>query len=117
MEAPDGTLYYTRQVGGDCSIWKLGRNGQEAAVLPSTYPMTNLFVTATAVWFTPRAGADGGTSLQRMRLSDGKVEIMARLPKQVWFGLSVSPDERSVLFAQVDHLESNLMMMEEGGRR
>jgi Tol biopolymer transport system component len=112
MEAPDHTLYYTRQEGGDGSVWKLTRDGKEVQVLPSVYPMTNLFVSASVVWFTPQAGPDGGTTLQRMRFTNGKVEVLARLPRQLWFGLSVSPDERSVLFSQVDHQESNLMLID-----
>ena len=47
-----------------------------------------------------------------MRFSDGKVETIAVLPRKIWFGLSVSPDERSILFSQVDHEESNLMLVD-----
>jgi len=47
-----------------------------------------------------------------MRFSDSKVKTIAVLPKEIWFGLSVSPDGRSILFSQVDHEESNLMLVD-----
>ena len=47
-----------------------------------------------------------------MRFAGGKVETIAVLSTPLWFGLSVSPDERSILFSQVDHQESNLMLVD-----
>jgi hypothetical protein len=69
-------------------------------------------VGSTGVYFTPHPKPDGSTSVQKMRFSDGMVETITVLPREAWFGLSVSPDERSILFSQVDHEESNLMLVE-----
>jgi len=111
LEAPDGTLYYTRQAGDDWSLWRLS-GGEEIQVLPSVSPITNIFVTAKGVYFTPHARPDGSTAVNLLRFADGKVEAIAEISKPIWFGLSVSPDERSILYTQVDHEESNLMLVD-----
>ena len=112
IEAPDGTLYYTRQEGDDVGVWKLLPGGRSEQVLPSCFLITNLDVTATGIYVTPRPKADGSTTVQRVRFADGKVETVAELPSAIWFGLSVSPDERTILYSQVDRVESNLMLVD-----
>jgi Tol biopolymer transport system component len=112
MEAPDGTLYYTRQAGDHASIWKHTPSGEESEFLPSVYLITNLYVTRTGVYFTPSPAADGSTTIQRRRFSDGKIETLATIRQPIWFGLSVSPDERSILYSQVVREEANLMLVE-----
>jgi hypothetical protein len=81
-------------------------------VLPSSYLTTNLYVTDKAIYVTPRPKPDGSTTIDRLRFVDGKVETIAELPSPIWFGLSVSPDERTILYSQVDRVESNLMMVD-----
>ena len=81
-------------------------------MLPSVYLITNLYVTGKGVYFTPHPNPDGSTAIQLLRFSDGKVETIAALPKPIWFGLSVSPDERSILYSPVVREESNLMLVE-----
>ena len=111
LEGEDGTLYYSKGSGDGWSLWKIS-GGVESQVLESIYPMTNFFVAKSGVYFTPHPNADGSTAVQLYRFASGKVETIAALPKPLWFGLSVSPDERSILYSQVDHEESNLMLVE-----
>ncbi|HYL75394.1 MAG TPA: hypothetical protein VEU96_14375 [Bryobacteraceae bacterium] len=112
LEGPDSAIYYTKPSGNDWSLWKLTSAGEERPVLPSVYPITNFYVTATGVYFTPHANPDGSTAIQLLRFANGKVETIANLPKPIWFGLSVAPDERSFLYTQVVHDESNLMLVD-----
>ena len=112
LESQQGTLYYSKRSGEDWSLWKLPLNGEESQALPSIYLMTNFFVTPTGVYFTPRLKPDGSTAIQFLRFAGNKIETIATLPKPIWFGLSVAPDERSILFTQIDHEESNLMLVD-----
>jgi len=112
LEAHDGTLYYSKHSGDGWSLWKLPTGGDETEVLPSVFPMTNIYVTGKGVYFTPHPNPDGSTSVQLLRFADGQVETIAALPKPIWFGLSVAPDDRAILYTQVDHEESNLMLVE-----
>jgi hypothetical protein len=56
--------------------------------------------------------SDGSTAIQLLRFADGRIETIMILPKPIWFGLGVAPDERSILYAQVDREESTLMLVE-----
>jgi len=112
QEAADGTLYYSKLSGYKYGLWKKTAGGQEAQVGPSLYFHTNFAVGANGVYFTPHPKADGSTSIERLRYSDGQVETIAKLPKPLWFGLSVSPDERSILYSQVDLETGNLRIVE-----
>jgi hypothetical protein len=86
--------------------------GQESQVLPSAYPNTNFYVTQQGIYFTPRPKPGGTTSIELLRFAGNKIETIAPLLKPIWFGLSVSPDGRCILYTQVDHEESNLMLVE-----
>jgi hypothetical protein len=50
--------------------------------------------------------------VQLFRFADNKDETIVPLASPIWFGVSVAPDERSILYTQVDHEESNLMLVE-----
>ena len=112
LESAGGDLYYSKRAGDDWSVWKRSSSGEEAQVLPSIDFQTNFFVTAKGIYFTPRLKPDGSTAIQVLRFADGKVESIVTLPKPIWFGLGVSPDERAILFAQVDREESTLMLVD-----
>ena len=80
-------------------------------MLPSAYPGTNFYVTPKGVYFTPRPKPGGTTAIELLRFADNKIETIAPLLTPIWFGLSVAPDERAFLYTQIDHEESNLMLL------
>ena len=111
LESPQGVLYYSKRSGDDWSLWKRSPDGEESQVLPSITFQTNFYVTSTGVYYTPHL-PDGGTAVDLLRFADGKIETIAALPKPIWFGLSVAPDERSILYSQIDREESTLMLVD-----
>jgi hypothetical protein len=64
--------------------------------------MTNFYVTAKGVYFKAPRPADGSTAVQLFRFADNKVETIVPLASPIWFGVSVAPDERSILYTQVE---------------
>ena len=42
----------------------------------------------------------------------GKRSTLVRLDKPFWFGMTLSPDERSLVFPLVDSAGSNLMLVD-----
>ena len=59
----------------------------------------------------PREGSVG-SSIRFFDFETGKIREIAMTERQVSVGLSVSPDERWVLYSQVDQQGSDLMLVE-----
>ena len=72
----------------------------------------NFFVAAKGVYFmTPRSPA-GEFSIQFLNTATGKVNTIATISGIPIVGLSVSPDGRSILYAQSDSAGQDLMLVE-----
>lgn len=72
----------------------------------------NFAVTAKGIYYTPPRSATGSSSVQFLDFGTGATTEVAKIEKPVDLGLAVSPDEREVLFAQVDVSGTNLMLIE-----
>ena len=92
--------------------------GEESRVLESV-TFRNFAVTEQGIYFIPAPNADdpdGGYSLQFLDFASNNVETIASLPTprdQMWVGLAVSPDERTILYTQFDDSSSDLMLIED----
>lgn len=51
-------------------------------------------------------------ALQYLALRDRKIVVLHRLDKDVDWGLSLSPDRRSLIYSQIDALSADLMLVE-----
>ncbi|MBV9082105.1 MAG: PD40 domain-containing protein [Acidobacteriaceae bacterium] len=56
-------------------------------------------------------------SIAVLNLANGKITAIAHTPRPVGLGLSVSPDERLLLYSQLDHVSSELMLVENFSER
>ena len=114
-ESPDGShLYYAKQIGTSwmCSLWRVPVDGgQEQQVLPSIYT-SQYAVFAAGIYFIGPQEPDRSYSLQFFRFATGRTERITTLGPTVMWGLTVSPDRRSILYVQVDNLGSDLMLVE-----
>jgi len=111
LESADGkTLFYVRP-DATYSLWRMpAEGGEETPVLPALENWGAFDVTATAVYY---ATTDGGRSvLRRLRLVDGKDDLLLALEKPHTFGVAAAPDDGAVLWAQLDHHASELMLIE-----
>jgi hypothetical protein len=64
------------------------------------------------IYFIPEPGADGKHFIQFLNFATGKAKVVAAIPHPPHLGFSVSPDEHSILYAQVDEARSDLMLVE-----
>ena len=55
---------------------------------------------------------DGSSAVQFQSFATGKVTTIALIQRSLEFGLSVSPDERFILYTQVDQSGSDLLLVE-----
>jgi Tol biopolymer transport system component/DNA-binding winged helix-turn-helix (wHTH) protein len=117
-------LYYFK----DREIWKVPAEGGEEVRLPLS-PISSFLafaVTRDAIYFIPDPPAFGDTWIERFDLASGKIEHVINIdrPPRSRFlfspdsfmhfahaGLSVSPDGRTLVWAQSDQSGSDLMLM------
>jgi eukaryotic-like serine/threonine-protein kinase len=114
IESPDGRFIYTIGWSNDgFTLLRAPAEGGEARqVLDSLCIGQNFVVAEDGIYFMPRPDPKAGYSIQFLDSSAGTIERIASIEKPVSPGLTVSPDRRWILYAQVDHAGSDLMLVE-----
>jgi len=124
MESLDGKmLFYMNTKEGD-ELRKVSvAGGEETRVLGGIY-LGQFDLGRRGIYFASkpdRAGRVGADRNRADRLlftfsflpyAGGKAGQIAVIRDQVWYGFSVSPDERWILYTQGDFLPSDLMLVE-----
>jgi Tol biopolymer transport system component len=112
LESVDGRFIYYTKGGNSASLWKMPLSGgEETQVLPSVHAR-DFFVVNEGIYFIPAPGTDRKSSIQFLSFATAKVKTVAPMSGLPYEGLSVSPDGRSLLFAQWDELGIDLMLVE-----
>ena len=94
------------------ALWRIPvSGGEESRVLPSVVVRAFALVN-TGIYFIPDPGADGKYFIQFLDFATQKVRMVASIPRPPFLGFSVSPDEHSILYAQIDESSSDLMLVE-----
>ena len=112
MESPDGkTLFYVKRSGGD-GLWKMAvEGGTEIQIVPAVYRV-NYAVTEKGIYFTPPNGREGTSSVRFYSFATGATTEIVKVSKSLDLGLGVSPDEKRLIYSQIDQTGSNLMLVE-----
>ena len=93
------------------SLWKLPLGGgDEQKIVEPVLPMS-IAVAAKGIYFARPWQPGGGNSIEFLSFSTGKITTIATTPRRIFF-LSVSPDERYLLYTQQDQFGSDLMLVE-----
>ncbi len=120
-ESVDGRHVYFDKVeqGGSSSLWKVPVNGgEETRVFELVFLVGNFAVVERGVYFIPELRADDPDarySLQFFNFATNDIETVAVLetiPGKIMVGLTVSPDERNIVYTQVDEESGDLMLIE-----
>jgi hypothetical protein len=99
MESPDGRfVYYLKPRSDDMSsLWRMPvAGGEEAKVLESVYANC-MALTDEGVYFIP---SSDDASVRFLNFANGKVEEIAPIAHHPVWGFSLSPDKRSLLYAE-----------------
>jgi len=114
LESPDGkTLYFTKTTPGfDFSLWSMPTNGGPEKQVIASLHRYNFAVTREAVFFSTPSGLDSPAELKRLDLATGRVTSLYTLSKRIDLGVVLSPDNRYLLFAQLDYIGSDLVAVE-----
>jgi Tol biopolymer transport system component len=115
FEAPGGQLlYYTKSLDYEPSsgLWAVPvKGGEEKKILEFVLERA-FFVAENGIYYVPRPGRDGGTSINFRDFSTGKTREIVHLKVRSSGSLTVSPDRSSVLLSVVARRGANVMVVE-----
>jgi Tol biopolymer transport system component/predicted Ser/Thr protein kinase len=110
FESPDGRhLYYTKFAGAGQpqSLFRMpAAGGEETRILPAVHWWASYGVTSKGIYFAP-----DDKKIQFLDLASGSVSTLVVLDKGV-NGLSASPDDAYLVWAQIDRNSMDLMVVE-----
>jgi serine/threonine protein kinase/Tol biopolymer transport system component len=108
FESLDGKFVYFSKVRAP-SIWRIpAGGGEETNIVKSAAWFA---VASKGIYFIP-PHSDGSSAVQFQSFATGKVTTIAAIHRPVHWGMSVSPDERYVLYSQADQSGNDLMLVE-----
>jgi Tol biopolymer transport system component len=113
LESPDGQyLLYTKP---DSGIWRIPLpTGEERPVFSEAVSaIGSLYAPGRkGIYFIRQASPGGKQSLIFLRLADGQMTTLAEISRPLELGFALSPDEQTILYSQIDHIGSELMLVE-----
>lgn len=114
QESPDGRFLYFTKTWDDLGplsaneIWRMPvGGGDETLVVKGIKSYRNFVVGRRAIYYAHSAA--GRDSIHAHDLSTGRSKVVLELPGRTASGLSLSPDDRYLLYSQVDDEGSELM--------
>ena len=111
-ESPDGkTLYFAKETGAR-GLWRMPVGGGPETQVQSNVYRCNYAVTDEGVYFIPGSDPSLTTSIRFLNFATGAQTEIMKLLKPVDDGLTVSPDRRTLMYSQIDHLGRDLMLVE-----
>jgi Tol biopolymer transport system component len=113
LESRDGQyLYYVKFAQN--SLWRLPlAGGEESEVLPAVAAIgTTYAIGKQGIYFIRPDGQGSGRELAFLDFASSQATALVTIPRAVEFGLALSPDERLILYSQIDQVGSDLMLVE-----
>jgi serine/threonine protein kinase len=115
FESPDGkSLYIQRGTSGNRSIWKAPVGGGEEIKIFGQPSLTVLWAYGKkTIYFFAQPNQQGHSNLLAYELETGEIRKILTVERLLDYqNLTLSPNERTILFAQYDDLGSDLMLVE-----
>jgi Tol biopolymer transport system component/DNA-binding winged helix-turn-helix (wHTH) protein len=113
IESHDGFLYYSKDGSSPTSIWRVPVDGgAEVRVVDGLSYSLNFAVSARGLYLIALNDSPDRPSVDFFDFSTRQRSTLVRLDKRFWFGMALSPDERSLVFPLVDSAGSNLMLVD-----
>ena len=112
-ESLDGNFVYYTKGRQDWTVWRAPvEGGEEVPILESVSTWNNFAVAEEGIYYTPRRGPDGMSPIRFYDFDDGTVTEVYAPDRPTSNGISVSSDQRRLLYAQIDFGGSDLMLVE-----
>jgi Tol biopolymer transport system component len=112
VESPDGKSLYYSKADGKPGLWKMPvEGGEETQILGAVKP-AYFAVTTKGIYFVPGADRDS-RQIHFYSFATHRASPVLALAGWPDGGMSVSPDGRILLYAQIDDQGSDLMLVED----
>ena len=113
IEFRDGFLYYAKQPVTPTSIWRIPiGGGAEVRVVDGLSYSLNFAVGQRGLYFVALNDTTSKASIDFFDFRTRQRSTLVHLDKPSWVGMTLSPDERSLVFSMVDSAGSNLMLVD-----
>jgi Tol biopolymer transport system component len=114
FESLDGQWLYFKKAEPVGPIWRMPvAGGAENVVVAAEAVGRNFAITRSGIYYMRRMRAgETGPVVDVYRFDTGKTKTIATFGFNVEMGLAVSPDEKRVLYTQIDHQGSNISVAE-----
>jgi serine/threonine protein kinase/WD40 repeat protein len=109
-ESPDGKWLYFAGEGEDSGLWKMPTGGGEETQVLSSITSWNFAVMDDGVYFL--TGTGHRFAIEFFSFATGKTEVVAPVENAGYFGFSVSPDRKWILYCQMLPFSSELVLAE-----
>jgi hypothetical protein len=113
LESADAkSLFYTKT---DSRLWRIPLSGgQEQQVMPDPVDgYGHAYAPGRkGIYFIRQPSDRRGRTLSFFSFANRQTRTLAEIPRPVELGFAVSPDERLLLYSQIDHVASDLMLVE-----
>jgi hypothetical protein len=73
---------------------------------------SNFVVAERGLYFLALGDAPDQTSIDFFEYASRTRRTLLKVGKQHWYGMALSPDQKSLLYSVVDHAGSNLMLVD-----
>jgi serine/threonine protein kinase len=122
-ESPDGAwIYYNQSMDKPSPLWRVPPAGGEPEKVLDGVVLANFAVRSDGIYYIDRPTGPGGsffidptggeTRLQHFDLKTRRTTTVARNLGNVFIGLTISPDARTILYTRLDSSIDDLMLVE-----
>jgi serine/threonine protein kinase len=111
FESPDGKYMYYAKDWNWTSLWRIPVSGGEETQVLESIIGANFALFEKGI-FLEELNPDGTTSVRTLSFTTGKVTTIMNNKRPLGWVLSISPDERYLLYVQVEETGSDLMLVE-----
>jgi hypothetical protein len=117
FESPDGSIYYTKSDSGT-KLWQCKLDGNDETEVVDRVASRAFVVTRDLIYYL-RAEDEASSqqptgrlrTLRSYQLSTGQDRLIANIAKQTRLGLSLSADNRYLIYSQEDNEGSDLLLV------
>jgi hypothetical protein len=111
FESPDGaSVYYTQTPATPRALWRLPTSGGEPVKVLEGVVWRNFVVLEGGIYYLDQPA--GEVRLQYFDFASGQSTTVARGLGEIGYGLTASPDGRTILYSRVDASVDDLMLVE-----